>query len=168
MKTKGRRCSLFKIRPYIHMSCPVSEKQPLRTFSGDCRLHGPILKTFSNQRSTSCRAVNIQPHKAPRRSLYSPPRRSLCSSAAPTSRDFEFIFRTELELILSQMAQKPMLRGEVGARALRVRTFARRSTYFLRRHHHINLLGNQSTPTYDCGDAFDTPPSSFFTKQRFR
>ena len=28
----------------------------------------------------------------------------------------------ELELILSQMAQKPMLRGEVGARALRVRT----------------------------------------------
>ena len=28
----------------------------------------------------------------------------------------------ELELILSQMAQKPMLRGEVGARALRVRS----------------------------------------------
>ena len=79
-------------------------------------MHGPILQTCSNQRSMSCRAVNIQPHKAPRSSLYSPPRSSLCSSAAPTSRDFEFIFRT----------------------------FACRSTYFLRRHHHINLLGNQS------------------------
>ena len=67
--------------------------------------------------------MNIQPHKAPRSSLYSPPRSSLCSSAAPTSRDFEIIFRI----------------------------FARRSTYFFRRHHHINLLGNQSTPTYDCG-----------------
>jgi len=31
----------------------------------------------------------------------------------------------ELELILSQMAQKPMLRGEVGARALRVRSDVR-------------------------------------------
>ena len=31
----------------------------------------------------------------------------------------------ELELILSQMAQKPMLRGEVGARVLRVRSDVR-------------------------------------------
>jgi hypothetical protein len=31
----------------------------------------------------------------------------------------------ELELILSQMAQKPMLRGEVGARALRIRSVVR-------------------------------------------
>jgi hypothetical protein len=31
----------------------------------------------------------------------------------------------ELELILSQMAQKPVLRGEVGARALRVRSDVR-------------------------------------------
>jgi hypothetical protein len=31
----------------------------------------------------------------------------------------------ELELILSQMAQKPMLRGEVGARALRIRSDVR-------------------------------------------
>ena len=31
----------------------------------------------------------------------------------------------ELELILSQMTQKPMLRGEVGARALRVRSDVR-------------------------------------------
>ena len=31
----------------------------------------------------------------------------------------------ELELIPSQMAQKPILRGEVGARALRVRTMSR-------------------------------------------
>ena len=31
----------------------------------------------------------------------------------------------ELELIISQMAQKPMLRGEVGARALRVRSDVR-------------------------------------------
>jgi len=65
------------------MSCPVTEKQPLRTFSRDRRLHGPILKTCSNQRNASCRAVNIQPHKAPRRSLYSPPWRSLCSSSQP-------------------------------------------------------------------------------------
>ena len=35
------------------------------------------------------------------------------------------IFELELELILSQMAQKPMLRGEVGARALRVRSDVR-------------------------------------------
>ena len=32
------------------------------------------------------------------------------------------LFIGELELILSQMAQKPMLRGEVGARALRIRS----------------------------------------------
>jgi hypothetical protein len=31
----------------------------------------------------------------------------------------------ELELILSHMTQKPMLRGEVGARALRVRSDVR-------------------------------------------
>ena len=31
----------------------------------------------------------------------------------------------ELELILSQMAQRPVLRGEVGARALRVRSDVR-------------------------------------------
>jgi len=31
----------------------------------------------------------------------------------------------ELEIILSQMAQKPMLRGEVGARALRIRSDVR-------------------------------------------
>ena len=31
-------------------------------------------------------------------------------------------FELELELIQSHMAQKPMLRGEVGARALRVRS----------------------------------------------
>jgi len=40
---------------------------------------------------------------------------------------FGFLFLSflelELELILSQMAQKPMLRGEVGARALRVLSF---------------------------------------------
>jgi len=84
----------YAIADSSSMSCPVTEKQPLRTFSRDRRLRGPILKTFSNQRITSCRAVNIQPHKAPRRSLYSPPRRSLCSSAPSTSRDFEFIFRS--------------------------------------------------------------------------
>jgi len=86
--------SLIKIRPYLHVSCPVTEKQPLRTLSRDRRLHGPILKACSNQRSTSCCAVNIQPHKAPRRGLYSPPRKSLRSSAPSTSSDFEFIFRT--------------------------------------------------------------------------
>ena len=32
------------------------------------------------------------------------------------------VFELELELIQFQMAQKPMLRGEVGARALRVRS----------------------------------------------
>ena len=37
----------------------------------------------------------------------------------------EFSEELELELILSQMAQKPMLRGEVGARALRVRSDVR-------------------------------------------
>ena len=36
-----------------------------------------------------------------------------------------FYVELELELILSQMAQKPMLRGEVGARALRVRSDVR-------------------------------------------
>ena len=35
------------------------------------------------------------------------------------------LLELELELILSQMAQKPMLRGEVGARALRVRSDVR-------------------------------------------
>ena len=35
------------------------------------------------------------------------------------------VVQLELELILSQMAQKPMLRGEVGARALRVRSDVR-------------------------------------------
>ena len=34
-------------------------------------------------------------------------------------------FELELELILSHMTQKPMLRGEVGARALRVRSDVR-------------------------------------------
>ena len=33
--------------------------------------------------------------------------------------------KVELELILSHMTQKPMLRGEVGARALRVRSDVR-------------------------------------------
>ena len=33
-----------------------------------------------------------------------------------------FIWELELELILSHMTQKPVLRGEVGARALRVRS----------------------------------------------
>ena len=36
-----------------------------------------------------------------------------------------FHFELELELIQSQMAQKPMLRSEVGARALRVRSVSR-------------------------------------------
>jgi hypothetical protein len=35
----------------------------------------------------------------------------------------------ELELIQSQMAQKPMLRGEVGARALRVRSVSREEVW---------------------------------------
>ena len=35
------------------------------------------------------------------------------------------LLELELELILSQMAQKPILRGEVGARALRVRSDVR-------------------------------------------
>ena len=39
---------------------------------------------------------------------------------------FELELELELELIQSQMAaQKPMLRGEVGARALRVRSVSR-------------------------------------------
>jgi hypothetical protein len=37
-----------------------------------------------------------------------------------------FLCRTELELKQSQMAQKPILRGEVGARALRVRLVSRK------------------------------------------
>ena len=43
----------------------------------------------------------------------------------PTARLLTPIHELELELILSQMAQKPMLRGEVGARALRVRSDVR-------------------------------------------
>ena len=35
----------------------------------------------------------------------------------------------ELELIQSHMAQKPMLRGEVGARALRVRSVSREKAW---------------------------------------
>ena len=35
----------------------------------------------------------------------------------------------ELELIQSQMAQKPMLRGEVGVRALRVRSVSREEVW---------------------------------------
>ena len=38
-------------------------------------------------------------------------------------------FELELELIQSQMAQKPMLRGEVGARALRVRSVSREEVW---------------------------------------
>ena len=49
-------------------------------------MHGPVLKTCRNQRSTSCRAVNIQSPK----SLQS----SLCSSAPSLSRDFDFISST--------------------------------------------------------------------------
>ena len=44
--------------------------------------------------------------------------------AASSKRDGDEL-ELELELILSQMAQKPMLRGEVGARALRVRSDVR-------------------------------------------
>ena len=39
--------------------------------------------------------------------------------------DEEILSLLELELIQSHMAQKPMLRGEVGARALRVRSDVR-------------------------------------------
>ena len=38
---------------------------------------------------------------------------------------FAALNKLELELIQSHMAQKPMLRGEVGARALRVRSDVR-------------------------------------------
>ena len=38
-------------------------------------------------------------------------------------------FELELELIQSNMAQKPMLRGEVGARALRVRSVSREEAW---------------------------------------
>jgi hypothetical protein len=44
------------------------------------------------------------------------PQGSAAYSLQPTS------YKLELELIQSHMAQKPMLRGEVGARALRVRS----------------------------------------------
>ena len=38
-------------------------------------------------------------------------------------------FELELELIQSQLAQKPMLRGEVGARALLVRSVSREQVW---------------------------------------
>ena len=41
------------------------------------------------------------------------------------SRQMGGLIELELELILSHMTQKPVLRGEVGARALRVRTDVR-------------------------------------------
>ena len=54
---------------------------------------------------------------APRARDYPPP---LCAiTVSPIELELE------LELIQSQMAQKPMLRGEVGARAWRVRGQAR-------------------------------------------
>jgi len=55
-------------------------------------------------------------------------------------------FELELELVQFHMAQKPVLRGEVGARVRVIRAYV-----LLRRHHHPNLSGYQSTPTCDCG-----------------
>ena len=51
--------SLIKIRPYLHVSCPVTEKQPLRTFSRDRRLHGPFGRYG---RSVTGRHVWFKPH----------------------------------------------------------------------------------------------------------
>jgi len=48
-----------------------------------------------------------------------------CTKSALSTKQIESRLELELELILSQMAQKPMLRGEVGARALRVRSDVR-------------------------------------------
>ena len=51
-----------------------------------------------------------------------------CAPAAKSCAGWMYVRRCgelELELIQSHMAQKPMLRGEVGARALRVRSVSR-------------------------------------------
>jgi len=49
--------------------------------------------------------------------------------------DFPLTFELELELMQARMAQKPVLRGEVGARALRVRSVSREEAWtFFRRY----------------------------------
>ena len=65
----------------------------------------------------------------------------------------------ELELIQPQMAQKPMLRGEVGARALRVRSVSREEVWA--------SAGVQSAWVGGCGCEADTGVFVFVESEAF-
>ena len=102
----------------------------------------PFLIVFSS------RAREVRGSICPRKSSARPPdARGACLALTPTAKslrsgsagstsqflsdrqDAPILVRLELELILTHMAQKPMLRVEVGARALIVRSVSREEAH---------------------------------------